>query len=464
MADKQYLSDRTLKALAPAKAGCRYEKWDTKLPGFGVRVGDEIDASRRGKAARIAFILYARFPRSPSPTRRVLGQYGPLSLKSARDKADEWLKLIRKGVDPAEQEERARLAEQVKRKNTFAAVAEDFIAEKLPGERNGKEVERDLRREFIPAWGGLPITDITDLQVIAIIKAKKRTAPVQARNLLALVKRLFTWAIDQRAYGLLVSPCGQLKPARLIGRKRRRDRVLSDDELFALWRAAKRMSYPAGLVYQLLTLTALRLNEVAGAAWSEFDPELVRLRNRIADDEIDKLKQLPEQRKMWVIPAERMKGKNETAQQHAVPLTDDMLAILARLPRFKKGGPFLFSTTFGETSAWVGDKIKKELDTRMLRTLKAMARKRGDDPGATELKPWVNHDIRRTVRTHLSRLRIPEEAREAVMAHVRPGIKGTYDLYDYLDEKREALTLWASRLRSIVEPAPMNVIKLHAAV
>jgi hypothetical protein len=66
------------------------------------------------------------------------------------------------------------------------------------------------------------------------------------------------------------------------------------------------------------------------------------------------------------------------------------------------------------------------------------------------------------VRTHLSALRIGEEVREAVLAHVRPGIKGVYDKHQYLEEKREALTLWNARLRSIVEPPPANVVRLLA--
>ena len=85
-----------------------------------------------------------------------------------------------------------------------------------------------------------------------------------------------------------------------------------------------------------------------------------------------------------------------------------------------------------------------------------------EDPADVTLLHFVNHDIRRTVRSHLSRLKVTEEAREAVLAHARPGIKGTYDLHDYLDEKREALELWATRLREIVTPMPDNVIKLHA--
>src|SRR5689334_4604118 len=99
----------------------------------------------------------------------------------------------------------------------------------------------------------------------------------------------------------------------------------------------------------------------------------------------------------------------------------------------------------------------------MLMTLRALARQRGGDPTTVELPRWTNHDIRRTVRSHLSRLKVAEEAREAILAHVRPGIKSTYDHYDYLDEKREALELWAARLRSIVNPPVPNVVRLRAA-
>jgi hypothetical protein len=66
------------------------------------------------------------------------------------------------------------------------------------------------------------------------------------------------------------------------------------------------------------------------------------------------------------------------------------------------------------------------------------------------------------VRSRLSRLKVTEEAREAVLAHARPGIKGTYDLHDYLEEKREALELWSARLGVIVTPKPNNVVSLRA--
>ena len=78
-----------------------------------------------------------------------------------------------------------------------------------------------------------------------------------------------------------------LRAARIVGDKKSGDRILSDDELFAFERAAKRLRYPYGPAYQLLLRTGLRLNEVADAVWSEFD--------------------LPG--KSWTIPAARMKGK-----------------------------------------------------------------------------------------------------------------------------------------------------------
>jgi integrase len=450
---RKNLTDRYLKSLKPAPNGRPYEVMDSVIRQTGVRV--------MGTTASpvLTFILIARFPPSTNPTRRALGAYvespkgasdrtvdellalDVLTLAEARLKAQEWLRMIARGLDPAIETERRKQGRIRQQKNTFLAVFEDWVREKLPGERKGKVVERDVRREFVLKLGSLPITEITDLDVLTIINAKKRTAPVQARNELGHIKRFLKWAVDQRVYGLKMSPCDSLKPGTIIGEKKSGNRILNDAELFALWRAVKRLPYPYKQAYQILVLTALRLNEVADASWPEFD-----LANQL-----------------WVVPAVRMKAKNSKARPHAVPLTDDILAILTKLPRFKRGH-FLFSTTFGEKPIWMNDKIKKRVDARMLRTLRALARQRGIDPAKVEFPAWTNHDIRRTVRSNLSRLRVTEEAREAVLAHVRPGIKGTYDHHDYLDEKREALEFWNRRLFAIVEPQlpSANVIELAA--
>jgi integrase len=433
---KRALDDRFLKSLAkkPAPEGTTEDVMDTVLPGFGVRVSDK---------GRRTFILVARYGYAKNPTRRALGVYGAMTLENARIKARKWIESLQKGEDPALIEERERARNIEKQKTTFGAVAEDFQREKLATERKGADAWREIKRDLMPKWENLPISEITDLHILSVIKAKKPDGKVGARNLLALIKRFFRWVVAQRIYGISVSPAATLQASAILGEvTTSRNRTLSDDELFALWRAASRLPYPIGPAYKMLCLTALRLNEAVDATWDEFN-----LREGI-----------------WLIPAARMKGKDsgkKQARAHAVPLTAEMLALLEKLPRFKNG-KFLFSTTGGRSPTWVGTKIKERLDQRMLLTLRALARRRGDDPSNVELPHWVNHDIRRTVRSQLSRLKITEEAREAVLAHARPGIKGVYDHHDYLDEKREALELWAARLRSIVEPKPANVIALRA--
>ena len=59
----------------------------------------------------------------------------------------------------------------------------------------------------------------------------------------------------------------------------------------------------------------------------------------------------------------------------------------------------------------------------------------------------VLHDLRRTVRTHLSRLKVPEVVGELVLGHALRGIAGTYNIYDFEAEKRKASDAWSSQLQ-----------------
>ena len=154
-----------------------------------------------------------------------------------------------------------------------------------------------------------------------------------------------------------------------------------------------------------------------------------------------------------------MKGKNGKAREHLVPLSSAAQEVIASLPRYR-GGPYLFCFNAGKRPLAMASPNKRDLDRRMLRTLKAMARRRGEDHHAVTLPNWTNHDLRRVVRSGLSQLRVPHDVAEAVLAHRPPGIVGTYDVHDYQDEKREALEAWAQHIATIVNPAPAKVIKL----
>jgi integrase len=265
-----------------------------------------------------------------------------------------------------------------------------------------------------------------------VIKAKASAAPAQARNLLGYAKRLFGWALAQHAFGLPESPAERLRPKDIVGKKVVRQRVLSDAELSALWWAAGGMKYPYGPLFRMLVLTGQRKSEVAKSRWREFD-----LLNKV-----------------WTIPAERMKMD----APHVVPLSNDVIAILEALPRFKKGD-YLFSTTFGAKPVNGFSKSKSRLDAAILVQLREDA----DELERIEMEHFTIHDIRRTMRTGLSALPIPDRVRELVIAHAQPGLHKVYDQHSYLDEKRRALDLWAARVRSIVDLAfaAENIVALR---
>jgi integrase len=415
------LTDRTIRALKPAAAGKRVERWDGVVPGLGIRVTD---------TGAKSFVLNTRYPGSPNSTRRALGGYGELTLEQARNKARSWLELLARGIDPQEDIERQRLAEARKRAGTFASVCEDFIREKLPGERRGRDAELQLRRVFIPRWGNRPVTEISRSDVKAIILEFKQTTPVMAHALFGTIRRLFNWAIEVGDCGLEQSPCDHLKAKTLIGTLEPRDRILDDDEVRAFWRACLKMGYPHGDLARFLLLTGVRHFEAAEAPWSEFNLAAAT----------------------WTIPKERFKSKSG----HLVPLTKDTLELLRGLPQFRTG-QHLFSFSFGERGTDIGERPKLKLDELMFQELVEL---RGKD---AELRPWRIHDLRRTLRTNLAVLRVADHVAEMVLGHGKRGLQKVYDQHKYEPEMREALEKWAMRLRSIVEPPPANVVAFKEA-
>jgi integrase len=427
MARRTFKNDRGLRTLKPAKPGQRYEVYDAMMPGLVVRV------TERGTRT---FALVARFPGSSNPTRRALGEYGAIGLAEARTRARDWIALLERGVDPQRETERQRLVEQRKQADSFLAIAEKFFATKLKAQRRGYAVERVIRKELLPPWGKRPVADISHRDVRHVIESViERGAETYAHNVLDAAHAVFNFALGRDV--IEHNPCKRLSRRALIGNKRHRERTLTDVELRSLWRASGRLGYPFGPLYRLLLLTGARLEEVAGARWCEFDLD----------------------NKLWSIPAERFKSGTE----HAVPLSDAARTVLEGLPRFRTGD-FLFSATSGASPVNGLGKAKTRLDSRMLRTLRALARQRGEDnPHNVKLDHFVNHDIRRTVRTRLSALKVQDHIAEMVIGHGRKGLARIYDQHRYIDEKREALSLWAARLRSIVEPPPANVVPLAKA-
>ncbi|WP_340263962.1 site-specific integrase, partial [Sulfitobacter pontiacus] len=187
-------------------------------------------------------------------------------------------------------------------------------------------------------------------------------------------------------------------------------RVLSDDELGALWAACDIEGYPFGDCMKLLILSGQRRAEVAGMRWSELDLE----------------------KRLWTLPSQRAKN----GKQHTVPITEEMLDVLRKVPRFLNSD-FVFTTTGKSPISGFG-RLKERLDRAM--------------PEGTE--PWINHDLRRTMSTNMAQLGVPQPVTEALLNHktgVVSGVAAIYNVYSYANEKREALGAWSEHISKLVE-------------
>jgi len=92
--------------------------------------------------------------------------------------------------------------------------------------------------------------------------------------------------------------------------------------------------------------------------------------------------------------------------------------------------------------------LKDELDRLIVEA------RQKTDPQARPPAPWTLHDLRRTGRTELSRLRVPSHIAERIIAHAPGGAQAVYDQWEFLTENREALESWSSYILSIVDPRP----------
>ena len=166
------LTDAFLRSVKPP-AGGQTEYWDTLTPGFGVRVS---------YGGRKAFGVLTRI--NGKLHRFTIGSYPKLSLLEARDQAETIIKDSAKGVSPQERKAEERRKAQALNRNTFQAVAEEFVADHAKNLRTKDEIQRYINKDLLPEWGDKPIATITRADVKSLIREKARTAPIAANRLL----------------------------------------------------------------------------------------------------------------------------------------------------------------------------------------------------------------------------------------------------------------------------------------
>ena len=334
-----------------------------------------------------------------------LGRYPTITLSEARRLANEALHAVAFGTDPGTEKARVQHVPDVQHIEPFVDHFVETYAR--PKNRSADESARLLRREIVRVWGQRPIKEITRHDVIAILDAIMLSGKTTTANRsLAAVRKLFNWAVE-RGY-LEQSPCAGIRaPGKLVSR----DRVLTDDEVVAVWKSTFAMGYPYGPIIQLLMLTGQRREEVAAMAWSE-----------LSLDEA-----------LWSIGSERTKSD----RAHVVPLSPLAVAIIAALPRISRRYVFPARGSEGPVSGF--GKWKREID------------------GLNDVAGWRVHDIRRTVATGMARLGVAPHVVERILNHTSGtfgGVAGVYNRFGYLPEMRAALQRWATHVGSITGNSP----------
>jgi integrase len=382
----------------------RIEYFDSYLPGFGVRVADT------GHKSWV--VMYRSSGKLRRYTLGTLGEYPKVD--DARDRARRIMQEAARGIDPAAVKKAARLAKPAPRAErepeTVCFVAALFVERYCkPNTRSWQETQRRLRNHVVSRWGDRELASISRRDVLELLdNLIDRGNPIAANRVLAAVRKMFAWAVERDI--ISASPVQNIKAP---GKETERERVLSDDELVSVWRAADAMGGTAGAFIKTLALTGQRRDEVATMRWVDLDLG----------------------RAIWTLPREA----NKSDRSHEVPLAPLVLDILQSLPRI---GECAFTTT-GDRPISGYSKIKARVD------------------GIAQVEAWRFHDLRRTTGTGMARLGVPVSTISRVLNHREGGVTKIYNRYGYLDEKRKALEAWAVHIDRLLNPPTANVVTLR---
>jgi integrase len=361
--------------------------------------------------------------------RRVsLGEYPAMGLKDAKQAAQRLRLEASDGGDPATRNKGQAPGNDTPL--TFAGLAEAYMQKHAkPSKRTWRDDANKLASHILPRIGATPANEVTKRDVIGIIDyiATERGAPVQADRTAALISSIFNWSRDEDLV--------QNNPADRIRKRsvrKRRTRLLSHDELRALWawceQPGSETERRCRIVIRLAILLGQRRNQIASAR----KIELIGLGSG---------------KPAFHIPHARNKNKDDL---HVVPLPAMAEKLFKEALAMSGDSAFVFPSEVkpldGKAIALHPDTVTDEI---------AIARKELKFAPTNSGEEAVLHGLRHLVKTELKRLGIPADVRRRIQSH-RSKTSTTdmdewYDHADYYDADREALDAWEGRLLSIVQ-------------
>lgn len=373
--------------------------------GLSVRI------SPKGK---ITFQL--RYRHANKQARVDIGTYPLISLKYARTEADKLRAVLEKGRDPRVHKklEKQKFIDEVTFKDLYMQFHEKYC---IPNKKIAEQILRSFEIYVFPKVGNLPVDEISVHEWLDILERQTKTTKAIAERLLVNTKQCLSWGMKRQLVKtnplLMISAKNDLNI-----KKNAVKRVLSRDELNAVWNAADRSRMAQKNVYfvWLCLFFGCRTGELRLAKKSDFDLE----------------------RNVWTIPPENHKtGAN--GKSIVRPIIERIKPILLDAMALNPS-EYMFTNESDGTVMSASSPIA--LPYNIIQYL----RKKHN----VELEHFSMHDLRRTARTNFSELTKPYIA-EIMLAHALPKIQGTYDYYNYMPEQKEAYELWWDRLVEIVD-------------
>lgn len=384
------LTDLKLQRFKPVP-GKRIELWDRN--GLGIRIGK-----------KWAWVFKYMF--EGHRLRLTLGTYPAMSLTVARGKANEAALKVERGIDPCAEKKTSREAH--KAAPTIEEMIEELDVIELNSKKSGRETKRLLTHDVVPAWARRKVADIKRRDIVILLDGIRKRAPITANRVHSALSRLFNFAAER---GVIEdSPCTRIRKPK----EKAKSRTLTDEEIKLLWTALDLnnrtvdMYIITKLALKMVLLTGQRPGEITGMTWDELKGGY------------------------WMIPAERMKGK----EPHSLPLTGMAFEIIETAKAFSSDSPYVFRSTRRDGAPVTPGALSRAI------------LRHWEELGIEE--SFTPHDLRRTFRSRLAELGISDIVAERTLGHKLQGVLGIYNRHDYDKEKRQAIESWETKLRQIV--------------
>ncbi len=412
---RRRLTATQINALASRNAP--YSVSDPEVSGLSLHVPAKLsDGSSGAKAWQWRFYWKGK------RVKLTVGQWPATSQREAHDKVLQARQLLERNIDPrkagmSRDRSAPDAATQADGKpvepHSVAALAGDFMRRfVIPHRKRPEYVQRILDTEVLTNWRTRDARTIRPVDVLDLLDGiVDRGSPTMANRTAAILTQMFKFGIQRRH--VEASPVQLLFPPG--GREKPRDRALGDDELAALLGCLDAVMIRAPQTASAIRIalhTACRRSELALAKWSDVTLE--------GDAPV------------WRVPPENSK----TGIECLTPLVPAAVLEFRQLKKRADRSRYVIPAAQGD-----GPADPKLLTRSVARHLESLA-----EHGVAA---FTLHDLRRTVRTGLSRLRIQPHIAERVLNHAQPGIAAVYDVFAYQDEKRAALSQWADHLAAL---------------